>query len=284
MRQGSDESDARVDDHHWWYRGRRRIIRAELDRYRCRPRRRRMSSTRAAARGGPSEESRTRWRGERHRAQHRRGRARPRRGLGEVRRRPARGLPWEADRSDLITCLDVIEHVPDDRVTLAELWRVSRPGGFLLVTVPAYQALWPRHDAPTTITGVTSRPRDLARRCSAGWKVERLSSFNNVLQVRLPPCAWPSGTCPAQGAGATATISTSSMAQRRPRASTGTGGELAGARRTLPGGLVAVGGPAAAAGGVQTCSPSPRSSASPVVSVRAGPLWSAWSRWARARG
>ena len=30
--------------------------------------------------------------------------------------------------------------------TLRELRRVSKPGGWLLVTVPAYQALWSQHD------------------------------------------------------------------------------------------------------------------------------------------
>ena len=55
-------------------------------------------------------------------------------------------LPWEDGTFDLITCLDVIEHVPDDVAALAELRRVCRPGGWLLVTVPAYQALWSRHD------------------------------------------------------------------------------------------------------------------------------------------
>ena len=68
------------------------------------------------------------------------------RGDGEVRIGRLEELPWEADTFDLITCLDVIEHTPDDRATLPELRRVTRPGGWLLVTVPAYQALWSQHD------------------------------------------------------------------------------------------------------------------------------------------
>ena len=55
-------------------------------------------------------------------------------------------LPWAGRTFDLITSLDVIEHTPDDRATLAELLRVCRPGGWLLVTVPAYQALGSEHD------------------------------------------------------------------------------------------------------------------------------------------
>jgi SAM-dependent methyltransferase len=42
-----------------------------------------------------------------------------------------------ADRSfDLVICHNVIEHVPDDRAALAELFRVLRPGGVALLSAP----------------------------------------------------------------------------------------------------------------------------------------------------
>src|SRR3954470_374234 len=48
-----------------------------------------------------------------------------------------------ADMSfDLVTCLDVIEHTDDDVAALSELNRVTRPGGRLVVTVPAHPRLW----------------------------------------------------------------------------------------------------------------------------------------------
>ncbi len=47
---------------------------------------------------------------------------------------------------DVAVALDVLEHVEDDAAGAAELFRVLRPGGLLLVTVPAYQFLWSRHD------------------------------------------------------------------------------------------------------------------------------------------
>ena len=53
------------------------------------------------------------------------------RGRG-VRRGPrsagSRSCPGRTDTFDLITCLDVIEHTPDDRATLRELRRVCQPG------------------------------------------------------------------------------------------------------------------------------------------------------------
>ena len=54
--------------------------------------------------------------------------------------------PIRKRRVDLILLLDVLEHIKDDRTVLAELKSVLRKGGFLLVSVPAFQCLWSRHD------------------------------------------------------------------------------------------------------------------------------------------
>ncbi len=47
---------------------------------------------------------------------------------------------------DLILILDVIEHLDDDLSALEALYYKLKPGGYLLVTVPAYQFLWSEHD------------------------------------------------------------------------------------------------------------------------------------------
>jgi SAM-dependent methyltransferase len=41
---------------------------------------------------------------------------------------------------------DVIEHLPDERPLLAELYRILAPGGFCVVTVPAFALLWSQAD------------------------------------------------------------------------------------------------------------------------------------------
>ena len=47
---------------------------------------------------------------------------------------------------DLVAALDVVEHVPDDRATVDALASCLKPGGKLLVTVPAHQWMWSAHD------------------------------------------------------------------------------------------------------------------------------------------
>lgn len=47
--------------------------------------------------------------------------------------------PESCDRA---TALDVLEHIPDDRAAAAELYRILKPGGILVVTVPAMMTLW----------------------------------------------------------------------------------------------------------------------------------------------
>jgi SAM-dependent methyltransferase len=173
-----------VDEHHWWYRGRRRIIRAELDRLPL--------PAGAAVLDAGCGSGRTLVeladygdvRGvELNQQAAELARAR---GVGEVAVGRLEQLPYEDQTFDLITCLDVIEHTPDDRAALAELRRVCRPGGWLLVTVPAYQALWSHHDEANHHFRRYSRAMLRGAAGSAGWSVQRVSSFNSVL---LAPAA-----------------------------------------------------------------------------------------------
>lgn len=55
-------------------------------------------------------------------------------------------IPFEKESFDLVFAADVIEHLKDDTETLHCLMSYLKPGGWLLVTVPAYQFLWSHHD------------------------------------------------------------------------------------------------------------------------------------------
>ena len=173
-----------LDDRHWWYRGRRRIIRAELDRLALRPGSRVLD---AGCGSGRTLLELGRY-GEVFGIELDPGAAAVARGrgCGEVRIGRLEELPWEDGYFDLITCLDVIEHTPDDGVTLRELRRVCKPGGYLLVTVPAYQSLWSMHDVANHHYRRYSRSTLRAAALDAGWIVRRLTSFNSLL---LAPAA-----------------------------------------------------------------------------------------------
>lgn len=173
-----------LDDRHWWYRGRRRIIRAELDRL---PLPANASVLDAGCGSGRTLEELSPY-GDVYGIELDPGAAdvARARGRGEVQIGRLEELPWEDGSFDLITCLDVIEHTPDDRATLRELRRVSRPGGFLLVTVPAYQGLWSTHDVANHHYRRYSRSRLRAAARDAGWGVVRMTSFNGLL---LAPAA-----------------------------------------------------------------------------------------------
>ncbi len=51
-------------------------------------------------------------------------------------------LPYPNDRFDLVLATDVVEHVDRDDKALAEIHRVLKPGGYALITVPAFPSLW----------------------------------------------------------------------------------------------------------------------------------------------
>jgi len=64
------------------------------------------------------------------------------RGLENVKQGEAEALPFEDSSFDLVTGLDVVEHLDDDHAGLKEMRRVLRPGGHVLVFVPAFMFLW----------------------------------------------------------------------------------------------------------------------------------------------
>jgi SAM-dependent methyltransferase len=64
------------------------------------------------------------------------------RGLINVRQGEAEHLPYEDSYFDLVTGLDVVEHLDDDVAGLQEMRRVLRPNGRALLFVPAFMFLW----------------------------------------------------------------------------------------------------------------------------------------------
>ena len=95
-------------------------------------------------------------------------------------------LPHPDATFDLVTAFGVIEHVPDDRRMLAEMLRVTKPGGHLLFMTSAHPWLWSVHD--DNVHHIRRYRRralhDLV--ASASWTIEQLSYVNSLL---FPPIA-----------------------------------------------------------------------------------------------
>jgi SAM-dependent methyltransferase len=60
----------------------------------------------------------------------------------EVREQDASALEALPFKVDTVLCFNVLEHIRDDAGTLASLWEALRPGGTLLLLVPAHPKLY----------------------------------------------------------------------------------------------------------------------------------------------
>lgn len=90
----------------------------------------------------------------------------------------AEHLASATGRFSLVAALDVVEHCEDDLAVMRECWRVLRPGGLLVVTVPAFAQLWSENDA---VNGHRRRysPAQLSQRLSqAGFRTVRVTCLN----------------------------------------------------------------------------------------------------------
>jgi len=103
------------------------------------------------------------------------------RGLEDVRLGEAANLPFGDGSFDLVTALDVVEHLEDDVAAFREMKRVLRPGGHILVTVPAHRFLWGDQDEVNMHKRryVARELRD--RLAESGFDVVRVSYMNALL-------------------------------------------------------------------------------------------------------
>jgi SAM-dependent methyltransferase len=167
------------EDAHWWFRGRRAVVAAMLDRVELPPSPRILDagcgtgrnllelSRLGRAQGVDSSADAVAFCRER--------------GLDNVERAELESLPFEDSSFDLILLADVLEHIADDSAALAELRRVAAPGAVLAITVPAYAWLWSHHD-DSHHHQRRYRRRPLERLVEAhGWRPRVSTHFNSLL-------------------------------------------------------------------------------------------------------
>ncbi len=82
---------------------------------------------------------------------------------------------------DVITLLDVLEHIDDDLESLKTIHGLLRPEGVFILTAPAYQWLWSEHDQVLHHRRRYSRARLRDRLSAAGFQVDRISYYTSLL-------------------------------------------------------------------------------------------------------
>ncbi|MEJ7662138.1 MAG: methyltransferase domain-containing protein [Hymenobacter sp.] len=152
------------------------------------------------------------------------------RGVPHVAVMDGANLEFADARFDLVIASDVLEHIEEEGRALREWTRVLRPGGQLLVFVPAHAYLWSEHDVVNHHFRRYSRAGLLAAMRGAGLRPQRSSFWNTALFFPRRPCGWAGGCWPAAQRPASAAGSTGDLHQfagpaQQPAAELGAGRE-----------------------------------------------------------
>jgi SAM-dependent methyltransferase len=92
----------------------------------------------------------------------------------------ARYIPFE-NEFDVIGAFDILEHIKEDEIVFQQMYQAVKPGGGIIVTVPQHQWLWSEMD---TVSGHCRRyvRTELQRKvCKAGFRVVGVRSFVSLL-------------------------------------------------------------------------------------------------------
>jgi ubiquinone/menaquinone biosynthesis C-methylase UbiE len=96
----------------------------------------------------------------------------------DVREASITALPFEAESFDALVSADVICQVDNPEVAVAEFSRVLRPGGVVVLNVPAYMWMWSYHDDSCQTKRRYTRPEIAALLAGAGFRAVRVTHWN----------------------------------------------------------------------------------------------------------
>lgn len=104
--------------------------------------------------------------------------ARERLGTAAVKHGSCTDLPFPDGFAHGVTALDVLEHVQNDGGALREMARILKPDGVLVLTVPAFQALWSDWDVALHHVRRYRRPELIGRLRDAGFELLHCNYVN----------------------------------------------------------------------------------------------------------
>ncbi|MBD3210107.1 methyltransferase domain-containing protein [Candidatus Micrarchaeota archaeon] len=102
-------------------------------------------------------------------------------GFDNVSRMSAENTEFPKNSFDLLISSDLLEHIEDDCAALREWNRILKPGGIMIVFVPAFRFLWSRHDEINRHFRRYSRKELMEKLGHSGFSVERASYWNFCL-------------------------------------------------------------------------------------------------------
>jgi SAM-dependent methyltransferase len=173
---------SRLEEGHFWFQARNRIILRLLRRYlgnQVRPRLLEIGCGTGFVLQQLAAENRYQLTGlESHIAGLRHARAR----LPSVEfvQADARDLPYDAE-FDAVGAFDVIEHIAEDEAVLASIHRALKPGGIFIVTVPQHKWLWSATDERAMHKRRYTRRELSTKLVAASLEILRWTSFVTVL-------------------------------------------------------------------------------------------------------
>ena len=169
-----------VEDRHWWFAARQRIV-LDVIRRSLGPGKGRRALDVGCGTGAFLKELTVEWEGWGTDTSELAIGYAKKRGLDRLSQGTLDALPKEASQFDLLTALDVIEHIADDVAVLRKMAGLLTREGRLIVTVPAYPWLWSRHDEVNHHCRRYTRATLERSLNAAGFAIEHITYFNTFL-------------------------------------------------------------------------------------------------------